>query len=98
MTEAAKTVLTAYEVRKTKGQKEAFRAFLCRELGKLGYEPRVESGRSLVTSHNVVAGDPERPGSFSPPTTTPVPFSPSPTSSPPGTFPYSSSTSWRWRQ
>ena len=30
MTEAAKTVLTAYEVRKTKGQKEAFRAFLCR--------------------------------------------------------------------
>lgn len=60
MTEAAKTVLTAYEVRKTKGQKEAFRAFLCRELGKLGYEPRVESGRSLVTSHNVVAGDPEK--------------------------------------
>lgn len=60
MTEAAKTVLTTYEVRKTKGQKEAFRAFLCRELGKLGYEPRVESGRSLVTSHNVVAGDPEK--------------------------------------
>ena len=60
MTEAAKTVLTAYEVRKTKGQKEAFRAFLCRELEKLGYEPRVESGRSLVTSHNVVAGNPEK--------------------------------------
>lgn len=60
MTEAAKTVLTAYEVRKTKGQKEAFRAFLCRELEQLGYEPRVESGRSLVTSHNVVAGDPEK--------------------------------------
>lgn len=60
MTEAAKTVLTTYEVRKTKGQKEAFRAFLCRELEKLGYEPRVESGRSLVTSHNVVAGDPEK--------------------------------------
>lgn len=60
MTEAAKTVLTAYEVRKTKKQKEAFRAFLCRELEKLGYEPRVESGRSLVASHNVVAGDPEK--------------------------------------
>lgn len=60
MTEAAKTVLTAYEVRKTKKQKEAFRAFLCRELEKLGYEPRVESGRSLVTSHNVVAGNPEK--------------------------------------
>ena len=60
MTEAAKTVLTTYEVRKTKGQKEAFRAFLCQELEKLGYEPRVESGRSLVTSHNVVAGDPEK--------------------------------------
>lgn len=60
MTEAAKTVLTAYEVRKTKKQKEAFRAFLCRELEKLGYEPRVESGRSLITSHNVVAGNPEK--------------------------------------
>lgn len=60
MTEAAKTVLTAYEVRKTKKQKEAFRAFLCRELEKLGYEPRVESGRSLVASHNVVAGNPEK--------------------------------------
>lgn len=60
MTEAAKTVLTSYEVRKTKRQKEAFRAFLCRELEQLGYEPRVESGRSLVTSHNVVAGDPEK--------------------------------------
>lgn len=60
MTEAAKTVLTAYEVRKTKKQKEAFRAFLCRELEELGYEPQVESGRSLVTSHNVVAGNPEK--------------------------------------
>ena len=60
MTETAKTVLTAYEVRKTKQQKEAFRTFLCEELEKLGYAPRVESGRSLVTSHNVVAGDPEK--------------------------------------
>ena len=60
MTEAAKTVLTAYEVRKTKQQKEAFRAFLCEELEKLGYAPRVESSRVLVMNHNVVAGDPER--------------------------------------
>ena len=60
MTEAAKTVLTAYEVRKTKQQKEAFRTFLCEELEKLGYAPRVESGRVLVMNHNVVAGDPER--------------------------------------
>ena len=60
MTEAAKTVLTAYEVRKTKQQKEAFRTFLCAELEKLGYAPRVESGRVLVMNHNVVAGDPER--------------------------------------
>ena len=36
MTEAAKTVLTAYEVRKSKKQKEAFRAYLCQELEKLG--------------------------------------------------------------
>ena len=60
MTEAANTVLTAYEMRKTKGQKEAFRAWLCRELEQLGYAPRVESRRALVMNHNVVAGDPER--------------------------------------
>lgn len=60
MTEAAKTVCTAYEVRKTRKQKEAFRAYLCQELEQLGYAPRVESRRSLVTSHNVVAGDPEK--------------------------------------
>ena len=60
MTEAANTVLTAYEVRKTKGQKEAFRAWLCRELEQLGYAPRVESRRALVMNHNVVAGDPEK--------------------------------------
>ena len=60
MTEAAKTVLTAYEVRKSKKQKEAFRAYLCQELEKLGYTPRVESGRVLVMNHNVVAGDPEK--------------------------------------
>ncbi len=60
MTDAAKTVLTSYEVRKTKKQKEAFRAYLCRELEQLGYQPRIEQGRSLVTSHNVVAGDPEK--------------------------------------
>lgn len=60
MTEAAKTVLTTYEVRKTRKQKEAFRAYLCQELEKLGYAPRVESRRSLVMNHNVVAGDPEK--------------------------------------
>lgn len=60
MTETVKTLLTTYEVRKTKQQKEAFRAFLCRELEALGYAPRVETRRSLVTSRNVVAGDPEK--------------------------------------
>ena len=60
MTEAAKTVLTTYEVRKTRRQKEAFRAYLYQELEKLGYAPRVESRRALVMNHNVVAGDPEK--------------------------------------
>lgn len=60
MTETVKTLLTTYEVRKTKQQKEAFRAFLCRELEALGYAPRVETRRSLVTSRNVVAGDPDK--------------------------------------
>ena len=60
MTNSSKTLLEAFQVRKTKKQKEAFRAWLCGELERAGYAPRVERHRGLCTSHNVVAGDLER--------------------------------------
>ena len=55
MTELARTILEQYQIRKTKKQKETFRSFLCEELRKLGYDPRVE-GKG---SKNVIMGDPE---------------------------------------
>lgn len=54
MTDAAKTVLERYEIRKSKRQKEAFRTWLCAELERMGYAPSVEG----KYSRNVVAGDP----------------------------------------
>lgn len=55
MTSWQQTVLEEFQIRKSKRQKEAFRAFLCDELRKRGYEPRIEGG----FSKNVVAGEPE---------------------------------------
>ena len=55
MTDAAKTVLERWQVRKSKKQKEAFRQWLCAELENLGYSPAVE-GKG---SRNVVVGDPD---------------------------------------
>lgn len=60
MTEQSNTILRDFQIRKTKAQKETFRAWLCAELEKAGYAPKVEAERSLVKSHNVVVGDPER--------------------------------------
>jgi len=60
MTEASQKILSDFQIRKSKKQKEAFRAWLCGELKKAGYAPEVEAGRSLIKSHNVVVGDPER--------------------------------------
>ncbi len=60
MTEQSNTILRDFQVRKSKAQKENFRAWLCRELEAAGYAPRVEVERSLIKSHNVVVGDPER--------------------------------------
>lgn len=55
MTGLQQTVWEQFQIRKTKGQKAAFRAFLCEELEKRGYAPRVEGKRSK----NVVVGEPE---------------------------------------
>ena len=53
-------VLTAFPVRKTPRQKEAFRRWLTGELEELGYAVSTEEGGRLVRSRNVVAGDPEK--------------------------------------
>ncbi len=60
MTDASRHVLDHFMVRKSKAQKAEFRDWLCRTLREKGYEPRVEEGRSLVTSHNVAVGDLDR--------------------------------------
>lgn len=57
MTNTSHTVLDQFMVRKSKAQKADFRDWLCRSLQELGYDPQVEEGRSLVTSHNVVVGN-----------------------------------------
>lgn len=56
MTNQSQTVLENYQVRKSKQQKEAFRTWLCRELERAGYAPKIEKG---FAAKNVVAGDPE---------------------------------------
>lgn len=59
MTPLTQKILTDYQVRKTKKQKQDFRDWLCGELKKLGYTPNIESGNF---SHNIVVGDPEKAG------------------------------------
>ena len=49
-------IMEDFQVRKSKKQKEAFRAWLCGKLEAAGYQPRVEKG---FAAQNVVVGDPE---------------------------------------
>ena len=49
-------IMEDFQVRKSKKQKEAFRAWLCRELEAAGCAPKMEGG---FTAKNVVAGDPD---------------------------------------
>lgn len=60
LTALANTVKTDFPVRKSKKQKEDFRAWLGENLERLGYRPQVESSGTLVKSCNVVVGDPDR--------------------------------------
>ncbi len=60
MTDTAREVLQRWEIRKSKKQKEAFRTWLCQQLTEVGYAPQVEKHKGLYTSHNVVAGDPDK--------------------------------------
>ncbi len=60
MTNASREVLDRFQIRKSNRQKETFRDWLCEQLTQAGYAPAVEKHRSIYTSHNVVAGDPDR--------------------------------------
>lgn len=59
MKDEAKAVLDRFEVRKTRAQKEAFRAYLCPLLRENGYEPGVVSEKGFTQSRNIIVGDPD---------------------------------------
>lgn len=50
-------IIDDFQIRKSRKQKETFRAWLCAELESAGYAPEVEAG---FAAKNVVAGNPER--------------------------------------
>ena len=56
MTAQSNRIMSEMQVRKTRKQKEAFRAWLCGELEAAGYAPQVEKG---FAARNVVVGDPD---------------------------------------
>ena len=56
MTEQSHKIMEDFQVRKSKRQKEDFRNWLCEELKKAGYVPKVEKG---FAAKNVVVGDPD---------------------------------------
>ena len=56
MLQPSEKILESFQVRKTRKQKEAFRLWLCGELEKSGYAPRIEKG---FAAQNVVVGDPD---------------------------------------
>jgi len=52
----SRKIMDDFQVRKSKKQKNAFRAWLCGELENAGYSPQIEKG---FAARNVVVGDPE---------------------------------------
>ncbi len=59
LTAMARKVMTDFPIRKSRAQKERFRAWLQENLEELGYRPRVEHCKGIVKSDNVVVGDPD---------------------------------------
>lgn len=57
MTAQSDKIMAEMQVRKSKQQKAAFRAWLCGELEAAGYAPAVEKG---FAAQNVVVGDPDK--------------------------------------
>lgn len=53
------TLVEKFPIRKTKGQKAAFRDWITAWAQEQGYTAQVESAKGLFASHNVVIGDPE---------------------------------------
>ena len=60
MTQFSREILQTWQVRKSKKEKEAFRARLAQVLEEAGYKVQVEKHKTLWPSHNVVVGDPEQ--------------------------------------
>ena len=60
MTNTSREVLEKFEIRKSKKEKEAFRAWLMDRLTEAGYAPHREGSRGLWPSNNVVAGNPDK--------------------------------------
>ncbi|MBP3494040.1 MAG: M28 family peptidase [Oscillospiraceae bacterium] len=60
MTHTSRELLERFQIRKSNKQKQLFRDWLCRQLEQAGYAPAVEKHRGIYTSHNVVAGDPDK--------------------------------------
>lgn len=60
ISEQSKMILENYQIRKSKTQKENFRAWLCETLEREEYAPVAEKSKSLTTNYNVVVGDPKK--------------------------------------
>lgn len=52
-------ILTRFPVRKSRGQKEAFRCWAVERVEALGFTAKVEMAKLLGVNHNLVIGDPE---------------------------------------
>lgn len=59
MLEQSKIILEKFQVRKTAKQKEKFRNWLCQEIKKYGYEPKIDNYKSILESNNIIIGNPE---------------------------------------
>lgn len=59
MRQEIKDLMERFPVRKSRAQKAGFRDWLTSVLTGAGYEPRVDAGKGLLKSNNVIVGDPE---------------------------------------
>lgn len=64
MTDVSQTLLTDFQIRKSKKQKAAFRSWLCGELKKAGYDPVVDTSGGLLAGHTIILGNPARADMF----------------------------------
>lgn len=60
MTNISRQIIEKFEIRKSKKQKEAFRAWLQQQLTAAGYESHMEGAKGLWRSHNIVVGNPDK--------------------------------------